>query len=364
MTGLFGRSKSVISLSVIILLVFSFSADAARKKKRPQKSKFSQMVSFNAGLDITYDDNIINYSDDDLDLYAGGTGESKFSITSKDDWIIIPRLEARIKGKLIKGHTAWLEPSFQYYYYARNDIRRYFRLGLIGRHYLFRSGYLEAEYSYIPDYYYRNQYYTDDSGASTYLEANFSKHFLKFEYGMNLKPTLKGDVSYRYQNKTFNEEFSERDLSVNGLRFDGIWTATKRFKFWGYYGLERAEAKGADIPDPEMKIKDVSFDAWDITLGARYYSGILKRYKPEFVTSFKYRQIKYQTIKYTDDYRFGRKDSNYYFRIGVAGQLPGKARLEADYNLVAKRVTLLDTSKEGLLEYDSNSVSLKISRGF
>jgi hypothetical protein len=356
------RLKTVVSIGTVILFLFSVPADAARKKKRPRKSKFSQVVMFNADLEIRYDDNIINYSDDDLDLYAGGANESKFSIDSKDDWILIPRLEARIRGKLIKGHTAWLEPSFRYYYYTRNDIRRYFRLGLIGRHYLFRSGYLEAEYSYIPDYYYRNQYYTDDSGVSTYLEANFSKHYLKFEFGMNLKPSLKGDISYRYQSKEFTEEFNERDLSVNGIRLDGVWTAAKWIKLWGYYGLERAEARGADIPNPD--IKDVSYDAWDMTFGARYYSGILKKFKPEFVTTFKFRQIKYQTVKYLDIYRFGRKDNNYYFRIGVALQLPEKIRLEMDYNSVAKRSDIIDLSVKGLLEYDSNSVSFRIRRGF
>ncbi|UCE67126.1 MAG: hypothetical protein JSU85_03690 [Candidatus Zixiibacteriota bacterium] len=362
MLRLFDKSRPVFLLLIVIFVSFSISVDASAKKKRSKKSKFNQMITFNARLDLKYDDNIINYSDDDLDLYAGGTSESKFSIESEDDWILIPAIEARIRGKLLKGHTAWLEPNFRYYYYARNDIRRYFRLGIAGRHYLFRSGYVEAEYSFIPDYYYRNQFYRDEDGTGTYLEANFSKHYLKFEYGMNLKPSLKGDISYRYQNKRFTEEFSERDLSVNGLRFDGIWTATKRIKFWGYYGLERAEAKGADIADPD--IKDVSYDAWDITFGARYYSSILEKYRTEFVTSFKFRQIKYQTIKYVDIYRFGRKDNNYYFRVGVAVQLPQKIRMEMDYNLVSKRTKIIDLSVKGLLEYDSNSISLKLKRSF
>lgn len=362
MLSLFNKPKPIFLLILVMLVSSYVSADAASKKKRPQKSKFSQMVIFNTQLEIRYDDNIINYSDDDLDLYAGGTSESKFSIDSKDDWIFIPRIMARIKGRLLGRHTAWLEPNFRYYYYARNDIRRYFRLGLTGRHYLFRSGYVEAEYSFIPDYYYRNQFYRDESGTGIYLEANFLKHYLKFEYGMNLKPSLKGDISYRYQNKRFTEEFSERDLSINGLRFDGIWTAKKWIKFWGYYGLERAEAKGADIADPN--IKDVSYDAWDLTFGARYYSSILKKYRPEFVTSFKFRQIKYQTIKYDDIYRFGRKDNNYYFRVGTALRLPQKVRFEIDYNMVAKRTDVIDLSVKGLLEYDSNSVSLRIRRSF
>lgn len=360
MLSLLNKSRIIYPLIFVILASFSVPSEAARKKKKPKKPKFWQMVTFNAQLEIRYDDNVINYSDDDLDLYAGGESESKFSIDSEDDWIFVPRISARIKGNLIAGHTAWLEPFFRYDYYSRNDIRRFYKIGLNGRHYLFPSGYVEAEYSIIPDYYYRNQYYEEGSGVGTYLEANFLKHYLKLEYGMNLIPSLKGDVSYRYEHKTFNEEFSERDLSKNGLRLDGIWRATDWIKFWVFYGLERAKAKGADNPD--LYVKDVSYDAWDILFGMRHYSGFLKKFNPEFVTTFKYRRIKYQTAKYVDDYRIGRKDSNYYFRIGMAGRLVAKIRVELDYNLISKRVTLFDTSKEGQLEFDSNSVSFTLSR--
>jgi hypothetical protein len=362
MLNLINKSKSIFLLITVIFISFFLSADAVAKKKRSKRPKFLQMVTFNAQLEIKYDDNIINYSDDDLDLYAGGARESKFPIESEDDWIYTPRIEARIKGTLLGGHTAWLETFFRYNYYSHNDIRRFYKLGISGRHYLFPSGYVEAEYSLIPDYYYRNQLYEVEPGNDTYLEASFLKHYLKLEYGMNLKPYLKGDISYRHEKKSFNEEFSERDLSVNGLRLDGIWRATDWIKFWAFYGLERAKAKGADFES--LDVKDVSYDAWDILFGIRYYGDFLKKYRPEFVTTFKYRRIKYQTLKYTQDYWFGRKDSNYYLRIGVAGRLPARVRVELDYNLAAKRAALLDTSKEGQLEYDSNSISLTLNRSF
>jgi hypothetical protein len=349
------------ALCAAMVFSLSVSTDAARKEQR-KKTNFRQKIAFNIQLETRYDDNVINYSDDDLDLYAGGANESKFAIDSKDDWIFIPRFEARIKGDFIGGHTAWLETYFRYNYYARNEVRRFYKLGVNARHYLFPSGYVEARYSLIPDYYYRNQFYRDASGNGTYIEANFLEHYIKLEYGMNLVPSLKGDISYRFESKSFNEEFSERDLTIHGMRLDGIWRTTDWIKFWLYYGLERAEAKGADIPD--LDVKDVSYDAWDILFGVRYYSDFLGRIKPEFVSTFKYRRIKYQTLKYIDDYRFGRKDSNYYLRFGVAGRLPVRLRVEIDYNLVAKRVSLLDTSKEGLLEYDSNSVSVTLNRSF
>jgi hypothetical protein len=362
MIRLTSNSKTVVAVNVLLLLCLSVPAFAAKKKKRAKKTGLSEIVSFDARLDVTYDDNVINYSDDDLDLYEGDPQDSKFAIDSKDDFAFIPSISARVKGNFIKGHTAWLEPSFRYYYYARNDIRRYARLGVIGRHYVGPGTYGEVEYAFLPDYYYRNQYYVDESGSGSYIEANFSKHYLKFEIGKDLTSTFKADISYRYRNKTFNEEFSERDLTTNGIRVDGIWRATRSFKFWGYYGLEGAKAKGADIED--LNVRDVSYDAWDVTVGVRHYSSILGRLRPEFVSTFKYRQIKYQTTKYLDDYRFGRKDNNYYIRIGVAGRLPGRVRLEIDYNFVAKRTSLLELSVEDLLDYDSNSVTFGLGREF
>ena len=98
---------------------------AAKKKKRAKKSWFSEHVSIRSRLDITYDDNVINYSDDDLDLYSGDPGASKFAIDSEDDFVFIPDIRIRIAGNFIKGHTAWLEPNFRYYYYARNDLLIY-----------------------------------------------------------------------------------------------------------------------------------------------------------------------------------------------------------------------------------------------
>ncbi len=358
-----GSRILIVVFSILFLFSLSSSAMAGKKKKRRKKPKVSRMFVLDAGLDIRYDDNVINYSDDDLDLYEDGAKVSKFSIKSEDDFILVPRVEPQIRGKFIGKRSAWLKLAFQYYFYSQNDVKRYYKLGLSGRHYISRTAYAEAEYSYIPTYYYRNEFFRDGFGNNAYMEADFSKHYLKFGLGMNVVRSIKTKVLYGYQNKSYNQAFSERDLAVNRIRFDGIWKASKQFKFWSYWGLERAEAKGADIDD--LDIKDVSYDAWDITFGGRYYSRLLKKYKPELVSTIKYRQIKYQTTKYRDKYRFGREDSNYYLRVGLAGNFPQKIRIEADYNLITKRVgSLFDSTKISELEYSSNSISIKIKRRF
>lgn len=356
-TRYFG-SKALVAIMIATAL-FILPTTAQAKKKKPKKPKGEQVLFLETRLSWVYDNNIINYSDADLDLYDIGADSTKFAIESKDDLIVTPQIEAFIKGKFIAGHTAWIGLSFKYYYYARNEIRRFQRYGIFGRHYFRPGGYASMEYAYIPDYYYRNQFYQP---TGNFVEASFSKHYLRAEIGQDLTSSLKADLSYRFQSKAFNREVSERDLTVHGIRADGIWRATRAFKFWVYYGFETASAKGADNPD--LTVRDVSYDSWDFTVGARYYSRLFGKLRPELVSTFQFREIKFQTSKYLDIYRFGRVDHNFYYRIGTSWSLPYKLKFDIDYNYQKKTVDLPVASLISQLEYSSYSISFELARSF
>ena len=202
----FGSMTSVALVAVAAIMII-WSPAEAKKKKKPSKTRAEQALFLDAYLKLTYDSNIIRYSDADLDLFDFNLAPGKFAIKSKNDWIISPQFETRIKGKFIGGRTAWIGLNYDYFYYFRNDVRRFQKFGGFGRHYFVRGGYLGIEYQYIPDYYYRNEPY----GAS-FVEARFSKHSITFETGIELGPSLKADASYNYQSKKFNREASDRDL--------------------------------------------------------------------------------------------------------------------------------------------------------
>jgi len=347
-----------IAIMALVTIMLVWSPAEAGTKKKTRKSKIRQVLFLDTGLKLTYDSNIIRYSDADLDIYDFNLDPGKFAIKSKDDWIITPRLETRLKGKLLGGRTAWIGLDYDYFHYARNDVRRFQKLGAFGRHYFMRGGYLEIDYQYIPDYYYRNEPY-----QNSFVEARFSKHFVKFETGFDLKPSLKADVSYIYQRKIFNREVSERDLKINAISLDGIWRASPKFKFWVYYDIEKAGAAGADYADPN--IIDVSYDAWDITGGVRFYTGVLGQLRPELVATLQFRQIKFQTLKYGyDDYRFGRKDDNFRFVVGTSLLLPLATRFDIDYNYQQKNASLPDPALEKSLNYKAHSISFGLRRSF
>ncbi len=373
--------KSSLTLIIVPLILAAFivsPAEAAKKKKRIKAPVKTFILDVTLG--ITYDDNIIRYSDADLDLYSFDAIPSKFSIESKSDWIIAPQIRPRIQGKLLGNQPATLTLGYDYFGYIRNDIRRYSRFLIELRQDFSSRGYAQVSYGYIPKYYYRNLFIRHDTiGGDIYEPANFSKNTVGVEIGYDITKTIKGSVAYRFLNKSYDQIFDYRDLTLNGFEIDGIWRASKPLKFWGIYGYENAKAKGADRPD---SVLDLSYIAWDLTFGVRHYASFMPRLKPEFYTSFQYRRIMYQSDKPPamfgrNAFQYARNDNNYLLHLGAGCQIAYKIRLDADYAFTTKKSSLPDIypnpylsipqttqQLEQMLNYSANTISLKFSRQF
>jgi hypothetical protein len=360
-------------LAMAFVLASAPMAEAKKKPKRKPKPKAEKIFFIDLGLNVAYDDNVINYSESDLDLFESDSLAGKFAIESKDDWIITPRIHPRLETKFIRGMKATLEAGFDYSAFMQNDVKNYSRLSLRGRQYFSKKLYGQVSYYFIPDYYYRN--YTTVSGdTSTYAEAKFSKHSLGIEVGYEIIPDLTGSVQYIFQHKSFNKEFDFRNSNLNGVDIEAIYRLKLPFRVWAIYGFESSKADGADMADSYI---DVSYDAWDITLGGRYFSSILPKYKPEFFVSGQIRDIKFQTDRLNDVFRLGREDQNILLKLGTNWRMAYGIRMEAEYAYGKKDASLPDiypdpgngitqtTSElEKKLNYSSNSITLRFTRQF
>lgn len=355
----------VIALLAALMVFACWAPAQAGKKKKPRGKSYAQKrITIETDLGFIYNDNILGYSDADLDLYNADSLQEKFAIESKGDWIITPSVRPRISSDLLWGRNSTLGLAFDYYFYVKNDVRRYSRFTIDGRHDLSDRFYLALAYNYIPDYYYRNQFYGGAPGIPAgYLKAAFAKQSLTAEIGFDIVKTLKGNVSYSYQHKAFNKEFNYRDLNVNGFQIQAIWRPLGPLKLWAIYGYENAAANGADMAP---NVIDVSYQAWDVTLGTRYYSRWLGGLKPQFFGTFELRNIKYQTDRYRDLFRYGREDNNYRARVGAAWRLPHDLAGEISYSFSQKRsgIPAPNQALEERLDYKVNVYTLRISRDF
>jgi len=343
--------RRVFSISILLTLASGICL-APFAHSSPQSKGQKRFWSIQAEIDLSYDDNIINYSDFDLDLFESGGREEKFTIESKSDFITAPRFTLEVKPRIFRRYSSELSFTYRYRIYSKNSVKDYHFLSVRLHQSLRRYGYCEFRYYFIPEYYYRNQY---DSDLGEYQEAYFKKHSLTLEYGYYFKKYLKGAIGYSYRIKDF-DLFDERDAQYNSVYLESILRYWRSVKFWGEYRVSYSRAEGRDDPDPS--VKDVSYDAWGFTLGSRVYGQHFLPYPVEFVTTFKLDRILFQTEKILDDYRLGRKDSNHEVRFGFAVSPLKKVRLELDYYYNTKGVTLTEESLADRLEYSSNEVRL------
>jgi hypothetical protein len=372
-----GRYSVLILVSFLLAAILVSPALAKKKHKVKAPPKY---LTFDVSLGITYDDNIIRYSEADLDLFSADTIPSKFSIETKNDWILTPQIRARLQNKLFGNQSSSVTIGYDYFGYIRNDIRRYSRFSIEARQGFHSKGYVQLTYGYVPKYYYRNLFYLHDPlGGDLYMPANFAKNSFQAEIGYDFTRTFKADIGYQFVDKSYNHEFTYRNLTLNGFNTNGIWRPVKILKIWGGYDYENANANGANMPDTVL---DVSYDSWGFTLGVRHYATFLPKLKAELYTTFQFQYVLYQSNKLPDirgrhTFQYGRTDNNFITHFGIACQIPYQLHLEADYGLFIKKASLPDiypnlyiripqttAELEKKLNYNANAVTLRVSRQF
>jgi hypothetical protein len=376
----FSRLAAALMLSLIIAMAVAGSAETQPQKKKPRrKAPAERRISVDASLTVTYDDNIINYSDADLDLFATDPDNSKFALKSKDDWIFTPGIVPRIRGTLFGDRAGWIDLGFRYYAYASNDIRSYSRYSITARQYATRRLYGEVGYTYIPSYYYRNVFVGSEGGADIYREAEFAKYALNIGGGYNFAKGINAGASYFYLRRSYDGGFYYRNTKIHGIEGSGSWRVSPLFRTWSSFSFERAMADGADLAD---SVLDVSYEAREINVGARHYMTIFRGIAPEIYSALQFRNIAFQTDRLPDIrrrhlYYFGRQDDNIQLRAGMSWKLPYRISGNFEYAFARKISHLPDLypdlprnveetteELEDRLDYSSNSVTLRFSRRF
>jgi len=311
----------------------------------------SDRYTFNFGLQTVYDDNILDYSDVDLDLMDDpSVPDNRYSIKTKDDYIFVPELEVIYKTQLA-GHSLHTGLMGRYYYYKRNDVKRYFKIEGYLKRYINKETYLQATVSYLPDYYYRNSYSSTDG----YQEANFDKFSVEAKLSHKLNNYITTNLSYAYANKNFIPLFDERDIKEHEFQGEAIYRPEQYWKSWISYSFITAFGAGANSVQFR---RDTSFDANLITFGSRLYLRGLKRKGFELAGQISYKIVYFQTSKVTteDRYRLGREDSRWYITLMARHTINSKFSMGVNFKKTTKTVDLPAQELKDFLESSSNSI--------
>lgn len=337
-----------ICLALAFALVLMLAMPAISEPGYFDKTK-SWGCNFN--LTTAYDENILRYSDSDLDLMDDPSApQNRFGIESKDDFIIIPEIDIVCKTRFI-GHSLHLGFKTTYYYYVENDIKRYFRYQGRLRQYFQRGFYLQASLIYFPDYYYRNSYVSSQG----YHKAEFDKICSEFKLAVPLFNSFKSNLYYTYSQKDFNSLFDERDLTSHEFKIEVIYRPVDYWKGWASYQFCTATSAGADDPD---FLRDTSYDSFLFTLGLRFYLKSFSDKDMELAGRLSYKAVWFQTDKVTseDSYRLGREDDRWTINISAKQKIVDSFSVGLNLKKITNMVDLPASYLEKYLEYSSSSV--------
>lgn len=335
------RITRFIFICLTIPIFFYLTAEAGAKSK----------FDLEAELQTIYDDNVINYSDADLDQFDDPEApDNKFAIKSKDDFIVNPEITLIYKTRLW-NHSFHLGFKTDYYYYSENDVKRHWRFETYFRRYFKKGTYFKGSVSYLPDYYYRNSYISGEG----YREAEFDKITLEGKFVYQLFKTTLVSLTYSYSNKDFTVAFDERDIFEHEIGGALVYRPIKLWKGWLGYAYTHAVGAGADNDEYS---RDTSFDQNQFTVGNRLYLRGLANKGFQIAGKLTYKFVQYQTTKITseDRYRLGREDTRLYLYAMVKHYIARGVSLEAIYKNYSKNVEIPADDLKELLESSSNSI--------
>ncbi len=337
-------TNNAVRLIIVCMLVSGWLTGATTLSA---KSPFDIDIE----IQTIYDDNILNYSDSDLDqMDDPGAPDNKFAVESKDDVIINPEIDIVYKTKLLK-HSFHLGFKTDYYYYNENDVKRHWRFETYFKRYFKRGTFFQGSVSYLPDYYYRNSFITGDG----YHEAKFDKISLNARMVYRLFKSTSVSVNYTYSDKDFIEIFDERDIYEHEVGGTLVYRPVKLWKGWIGYEYSHAVGAGADN---SSHTRDTSYDGNKFTLGSRFYLKGLGRKSFQIAGKVSYELVQFQTMKITDIYRLGREDTRLYFYGMLKHYLKRGISVEAIFKSYDKSVEIPADYLIDQLESSSNTFYL------
>lgn len=301
-------------------------------------------------VQTAYDDNVLDYSDADLDLISDPLSPAnKYGIKSKDDYIITPMVDITYKT-FFAGHSFHLGIVNSYAYFKKNDVKRYYRFESYFRRYFSDGFYFQGRLGYLPDYYYRNSF----SLLESYQEAKFDKLFLEAKLAYQISPKLQSNLYYAFANKDFIPIFDDRDIKEHAFKGELVYRPTVLWKGWASYAFTHGIGAGEDI---QVYPRDTSFDMNSFLIGSRFYLRGINSNSWQLAAYVSFSQVVFQTSKITaeDRYRLGREDRRWYISLMTDHRITRNFNLGFEYRRMVKNVDLPATDLQQYLEAKSNS---------
>ncbi|MCA9758311.1 MAG: hypothetical protein KDA27_21125 [Candidatus Eisenbacteria bacterium] len=343
------------------------------KKKRPFVT-----VSGTFALEFIYDDNIIHYSDDDLDQFSSEPNSGKFRIESADDFIVRPRLDLTFESRELTGKPFSARLRYSSWRYVENGIKNNESYSVLLKHSGFARDNFQLSLYYAPMSYLRHFLdrppMTPGSEPSQYTRFSYASNtaslawWKKWTNRVDTKLTL--GRSARYYNRPFMEN-DNWEWRIGGYV---AWKPHPRLKTQFEYFYSDVEARALDTVGETVETSDdgdASYerDSYDLSLTFSPKGGMLK--VSSLSLSGQYQAYYFTSAKpyFEDPYHVGRKDQVYRMELSARSvKLYGPVRLESGYRYTERTSSAAFDSGDASIgedkDYTDNRVWLGVEYPF
>jgi len=360
---------------LLALCIFTISGELAAQKKPKQKSLG---IEAEIGISMTYDDNILKYSEKYLNRFMNHEDEGRFHIETYDDFIVSPSISLSRSFKFFGKKSTILNADFKPSFYTLNDINNWSVLNFGVRQNFAGKASFKLFYSYIPHYYIRH--FRDDDWVVVhgYTPIAFQPYvFSKDTYGFWIQNTFFKNsrvmFTFNFQKYFHNEHYTEYDSDNTLYRIKLYQPLHKKLRLELMYQFVHSDAKGYD-GEGESKFlsddADATYDEDGLSVGLVWTLPKIKKYTHNIQGECVVYRRCYTTEEYVeiDPLHAGRVDENFRFYFTYNIRLSKALSLAAFYKWYYRESGSGSEINDWFIsdekDYRQNQAGLEISYGF
>lgn len=308
-----------------------------------------------------FDNNILNYSDNDRALFDSVPSNQRFGISSLNDraTTIAARLTYEY-GRRKRG--MWrLRLKGDATFFALNSFRRYTQWGAEVRRIIGHS-YAELSFGWLPKFNLRNLYWRPMVGRPIgvrYAAADFGRLTYGLEFGTALTPRLDGRVNLDLGFSNYKFPFDERDNSTVTESARLTYEVSRRANIYGGFGLAQSRAAGRDSAN--ALVKDISYNARLAEFGLRFKCDSRGRIIAS--GSIDYQHQNFRSAKPLDVSHYRRIDDDYEFNSSLSWRLSDYFQPEFSYSYRLTRSNVVSSSAD-FGSYSAHRIGLQVTAYF
>lgn len=309
-----GRPAKLAAIAIVALTPFAAPAFAAR----------GQTLTLTTQWSSTYDNNLLQYSEDQIGVFESGTRPARFSIKTRDDVAFEPSVA--LGWELDQGHGRrhGLRIKGEGDFHDKNGTADHRSLSVGWRESFRGDRRFSAGYYLLPNYYLR-QLLDEDLPATTlpsrYRRATFRLQIATAGWDQRLGRNTRLSLDYQFEGRRYNPEFAERTSKLHqgtaGLGWDRL-PRHGSVELRGGYRKSRADASdGDEAPGAAPDDQDVSYHGVIAGLGGRVEFARHGQWRVLGDAGYEFEARDFDSDRAFDTTHNGRKDRLHVIELGL-----------------------------------------------